>query len=40
MIKGNEVLHNVGLAILYLLQDKILKCEDFCKVELHMTRLL
>lgn len=29
MIKGNEILHNIGLAILYIIREHILKCETF-----------
>jgi hypothetical protein len=31
MIKGNEVLHNIGLAILHIIREQILGCETFRK---------
>jgi hypothetical protein len=31
MIRGSEVLHNLGLSILYLMQEHILHMKDFRK---------
>ena len=31
IIKGSEVLHNIALAVLYLIKDYLLSCSDICK---------
>jgi len=32
MIRGSEILHNIGLSILYIMQDQIFMMRDFCKL--------
>jgi hypothetical protein len=32
MIRGSEILHNIGLSILYIMQDQIFMMKDFCKL--------